>query len=202
MIKLYGAPGSRAQRCLWMLEELGIPYENVPTDFRTAAQQPELLRLNPNGKVPVLEDEKFVLWESMAINLYLAERYGSEPFWPGSLADRAHTCQWSFWVMAEIEPPLVDFVMNRALLPEPQRDEAVAAVAEKRMRKRLPVLDGALSGRDYLLGPEFTAADLNVVSVLSPAPVLTGMDLGDFSNLSRWLDACTSRAAMARAFED
>ena len=78
MIKLYGAPGSRAQRCLWMLEELGIPYENVPTDFRTAAQQPELLRLNPNGKVPTLiherdDGERLVLFQSGGILLYLAD---------------------------------------------------------------------------------------------------------------------------------
>ena len=72
MIKLYGIPASRASRCLWMLEELGVQYENVPVNFIGEAQKPDYLKLNPNGKVPTLDDDGLILFESLAINLHLA----------------------------------------------------------------------------------------------------------------------------------
>jgi glutathione S-transferase len=71
MIKLYGVSQSRTMRSLWMLEELGLPYENVKTNFRTGdTRKPDFLRLNPKGHIPVLQDGDVTLWESMAINLY------------------------------------------------------------------------------------------------------------------------------------
>ena len=201
MITLYGAADSRAQRCLWMLEELQLEYKHVPTDFRAVDKGSELMRRNPNGKVPVLEDQSLVVWESLAINLYLAECYGASPFWSGVLADRAHTQQWSFWVMTEVEPPLIDLVMNRALFAEAEQDEALAVIAEKRLQKRFSVLEGVLAGSRYLLGSEFTAADLNVAGVIAPVSRLADMDLEPFPTLSSWLEACTMRASMARSLE-
>jgi glutathione S-transferase len=81
MIKLYGTSKSRSARALWTLEELGLKYEHVPVET-TKAKSPEHLRLNPNGHVPVLEDDGKIFWESMAINLYLAAKYGKAPLWP------------------------------------------------------------------------------------------------------------------------
>jgi glutathione S-transferase len=76
MLKLYGIPGSRAFRNLWMLEELGVPYENVPTHFANGdTKKPEYLKLNPNGHIPTLVDDGVAYWESMAINLHLARKY-------------------------------------------------------------------------------------------------------------------------------
>jgi len=78
MIKLYGIPASRAFRPLWMLEELGLAYENVPVNFADGGtRSAEFLTLNPNGHIPVLVDGEVVLWESMAISLYLARKYGA-----------------------------------------------------------------------------------------------------------------------------
>ena len=77
MVKLYGVPRSRAMRSLWMLEEVGVPYENVKTMFGpTGSRTPEFLRINPNGHIPAMVDGDLVLWESLAINLYLARKYG------------------------------------------------------------------------------------------------------------------------------
>jgi glutathione S-transferase len=84
MIKLYGIPASRASRCLWMLEELGVKYENVPTHFIGDVKKPDYLKLNPNGHIPTLDDEGLVLWESLAINLHLARKYGKGSLWPES----------------------------------------------------------------------------------------------------------------------
>ena len=84
-MKLYGISRSRAMRPLWMLEELGLPYEQVKVCFAGDTRKPEFLRINPNGHIPVLQDGDLVLWESMAINLYLARRY-DKGLWPKRVA--------------------------------------------------------------------------------------------------------------------
>ena len=95
MIKLYGIPMSRASRCLWMLEELGVKYENVPTRFIGDVKKPDYLKLNPNGRIPTLDDEGTLIWESLAINLHLARKYSKGKLWPDSETDQSHAIQWS-----------------------------------------------------------------------------------------------------------
>ena len=107
MTTLYGTSQSRAPRSLWALEELGVKYDHVPTGV-PETRTPEHLKRNPNGHIPVLEDGGQHFWESMAINLYLAEKYGKAPFWPASVVDRGHAYQWSFWAMTELEPHFCD----------------------------------------------------------------------------------------------
>jgi glutathione S-transferase len=199
VIKLYGVPVSRASRSLWMLEELGVPYENVPTSFAGDAQKPEYLAKNPNGRVPTLEDDDGLLvWESMAINLHLAERY-DKGFRPRSIAERAHLVQWSFWGMTEIEPGLIDAFLHRVMLPEAQRDAAVADAGEQKLQRPLGVLDRQLAKRSWLVGDHFTVADLNVASVLGIAPIAQ-IDLSKFPNVQRWLSACLKRPAAQKVF--
>jgi len=197
VIKLYGVRVSRASRCLWMLEELGIPYENVPTHFAGDAQSAEFKKLNPNGRVPVLDDDGLVVFESMAINLHLADK-DRGGLAPRDAAERAHAVQWSFWVMTEIEPGLIDAFLNRAMLPSDQRDPKVAAAGEAKLARPLAVLDAELAKRSWLVGDRFTVADLNVASVLFIAP-MAQVDLAKYPNLQRWLAACTSRPAAKRA---
>lgn len=198
MIKLYGVRQSRAMRSLWALEELGVPYENVPTNFATDAKKPEFLAINPNGRVPALVDGDVTLFESMAINLYLAKRYDTKNLYPKSLADEARAVQWSFWGMTEIEPALLQVLMNRVFLPAPQRDEAAAKTAEEKLAQPLRVLDGALAGKKYLLGDTFTIADLNVASVLSWA-LFAKVDLTKTPNAERWLKECCARPSFVKA---
>src|SRR5205823_6011995 len=107
MIKLYGVPQSRAMRALWMLEELGLPYENVKVNFATGdTRKPEYLRINPNGHIPALQDGDLIIWESMAINLYLARKYDMG-LWPKTVEGEGRAFQWSFWAMTEAEEPRV-----------------------------------------------------------------------------------------------
>ena len=114
-------------------------------DFATGeTRTPAHLALNPNGHVPVIEDDGFVLWESMAINLYLAKKYGAGKLYPTRLEDEARAWQWSFWGMTEIERPVLTALFNRAILPENQRDPAAADAAEKTLAATLKVLDGTL----------------------------------------------------------
>ncbi len=198
MIRLYGVPMSRAMRSIWMLEELGLPYENIPTHFANGdCQKPEYLKLNPNGHIPTLDDEGTVVWESMAINLHLAMQYG-KGLWPAPTSDQAHALQWSFWVMTEVETPLLAAMMNRAFLPPDQRKPELADEGEKKLAKPLGVLDAHLANRKHLLGDAFTVADVNVASVLAWAP-FAKVDLSPYTNLSRWLSECTARPAAKKA---
>ena len=199
MIKLYGIPASRAFRTRWMLEELGLQYDNVPTNFATGdTRTAEFLKLNPNGHIPVLVDGETVLWESMAINLYLARAYGAGRLWPASVADEGRSYQWSFWVVTEVEPALLTVLMHRRILPAERRDAETVSAHETKLAAPFAVLEGALRGRTYVLGETFSVADLNVAAVLSWA-ILAGTDLGTWPQVAAWLQRCMSRPACQSA---
>jgi glutathione S-transferase len=197
MLQLYGNPRSRAMRCLWMLEEVGEPYELIEKSTRTdELQSIEYLRLNPNARIPTLVDGDAVLWESMAINLYLAQKYEgpmhcAEPKVLGLAA------QWSFWAMLEMEGLLLDLLQHRALLPEFARDASYAERDELLLRKPLEVLNNALRGRDHLADGNFTVADLNVASILVWGK-MGRLGLSAHSDVARWLDSCLARPAYCR----
>jgi glutathione S-transferase len=174
-----------------------VPYENVKTDFVNDTKTPEFRKLNPNRHIPVLQDGDLVLWESLAINLYLARKY-DKGLWPKSVEDEGRAYQWSVWAMTELEEPLLTALMHRVAFPAEQRDAKKADDAAVRFAKPLEVLDGALAGRDYLLGPQFTVADLNVASVMAWAP-MAKLDLASAPKATAWLTRCTSRPALARA---
>jgi glutathione S-transferase len=197
-LKIYGVARSRAFRTLWMAKELGLDYEHLKVDFATGdTRTPAHLALNPNGHVPVIDDDGFVLWESMAINLYLAKKYGRGMLYPTRLEDEARAWQWSFWGMTEVERPVLTALFNRAILPEAERDEAAADAAEKELAQPLRVLGGALDRSANLLGDNFTVADLNVASILSWARPAQ-MDMASFPRVAEWLKNCAERPA-ARA---
>jgi glutathione S-transferase len=196
MLQLYGNPRSRAMRCLWMLEEIGEPYQLIETSTRVDdLQSAEYLRLNPNARIPTLVDGELVLWESMAINLYLSQKYeGPMHAGPEGLGRAA---QWSLWAVLEIEALLFDLLLHRALLPEFTRDASYAERNELLLRKPLGILNGALAGREYLAGNSFTVADLNVASILVWGK-MARLDMATHPEAKRWLDACLARSAYGR----
>jgi len=220
--KLYGVPWSRASRCLWMLEELGVPYTHVKADFASGdTRTPEFLAINPNGHVPALVDDDLRLFESLAINLYLAERYGKDGFWPAAIGDRARAVQWSFWVMTECEARTFAVLFSRGgpqfekwrawtataefrethpddAPPTPEQAQVAAKASEAALRLAFDVLDRALGERPYLLGDAFGVADLNVASVLITAR-LAQLDLSPHPRVDAWLTRCTTRPALAAA---
>jgi glutathione S-transferase len=196
MLKVYGTSKSRTARVLWALEELGLRYEHVPVEV-AKAKSPENVRINPNGHVPALEDNGQIFWESMAINIYLAGKYGRAPLWPDFHEDRGHAVQWSFWGMTEAEPHLITILRNRILYPPEQRNEQAAVAAVAALDAPFKVLDGALKGRDYLLGKEFTIADLNLSSILSFA-VLAKLDMSAAPTAQTWLGKCLGREAFKK----
>lgn len=199
MLKLYGNARSRAMRCMWMLEEVGQPYELVEKSVRADdLQTADYRALNPNARIPTLVDGDLVLWESMAINLYLAQKYDG----PMRATPEVHglATQWSFWAMLETEALLFDMLLHRALLPEFTRDASHAERAELLLQKPLKILNEALARSGCLAGTDFTVADLNVAGILAWGK-MAKLDLASHSNVKQWLDRCMARPAYRRVRE-
>jgi glutathione S-transferase len=180
-----------------MLEEVGEPYQLIEKSTRTdELQSAEYVRLNPNARIPTLVDGDFILWESMAINLYLAQKYPG----PMHCADPkllGLAAQWSFWAMLEMEALLLDLLQHRAVLPEFARDASYAERDELLLRKPLGILNKTLTGREHLAGGQFSVADLNVASILVWGK-MGCLDLSPHPNVARWLDSCLARPANSR----
>lgn len=193
---IYGITRSRAFRCLWAAEELGLDCEQAQVNFADGSSRtPEFLAINPMGAVPALADGDLKLFESLAINLYLAKKHAEKGLWPATLEDEARVFQWTLWVATEIEPQASTILFHGALLPEDKRDPAALATAQKKIARPLAVLDQHLSGRDYLLGDSFTIADLNVAAVMAWLQV-GRLDMSAWPNVTAWMARCLKRPAV------
>jgi glutathione S-transferase len=196
-IQIYGPTASRAARALWIVHELGIPFEHIAMEMKDL-KQPDYLKINPNGKVPSLVEGDFKLFESMAINLYLAKRFNKDGFWPDSAEDQARCYQWSFWGMTEIEKPLLTVLIDMFMTAPDKRKPDAVAEAQKALPKPFAVLNEALEGRDYLLGSGFTVADLNLASILSWSRPIK-YDFKPYPNAGAWLERCLGRPSFKAA---
>ncbi|MBM3522890.1 MAG: glutathione S-transferase family protein [Alphaproteobacteria bacterium] len=194
-LKIYGIPRTRTARTLWMAHELGIPYELVrtaPPDGDT--RKPAFLAINPNGQVPTIDDDGLVLWESLAINLYLAKRHGG-PLAPRDLREDAQMTMWTVWAGTTFEPDAHEVVVHTINLPPEKRDATKLASSIEKLQAPLRALETSLSaGGGHLVGNRFTVADLNVACVafyLRAAP----QALAGFPAVAAWYRAATDRAA-------
>ena len=194
---LFGTSDSRALRAVWGIEEVGIDYQHIPTNYAAESKAADYLAINPNGRIPALIDGDLQLFESMAINLYLAKRYGGG-LYPANAADEARAWQWSVWAISEIEPLQMQIVIQMLFTPEEKKNPKVIPGATKGLQRPLKVLDAALAGRDWLLGNAFSVADLSVASVMHLMKNIQ-FDYSAHTNVQRWADACYARPALARA---
>jgi glutathione S-transferase len=196
-LRIYGVARTRAFRALWIAEELGIAYEHVPVEIGDAgARTPDFLALNPNGRLPVIVDDGFVLTESLAITLYLAKKYSLGKLYPGSLEGEARVWQWSFWAVGEVDRGVNIWSLHAVRLPPDERDVALREEALQVLAAPFRVLDAALAKHAYIVGADFTVADLNVAAVISRA---ADMDLRPWPHLKSWLTRCLERPAAHRA---
>jgi glutathione S-transferase len=179
-----------------MVFELGIPFEHDDLAPRSpGTKTPEFLALNPNARVPVIEDDGFVLYESMAINFYLARKHNS-PLYPADPKHEALALQWSFWETDRLDRNLANYLTHSSLLPEAERDKAIADAALAEVGPALNALNGALGKARWLAGPAFSIADLNVAAALWRG---LSMDLSQWPAVAEWLARCWDRPAGKRA---
>jgi glutathione S-transferase len=196
-LRIYGVARTRAFRALWVANEVGIGYEHLPIEIGDAgARTPEFLELNPNGRLPVIVDDGFVLFESLAITLYLAKKHASSKLYPARLEDEAKAWQWSMWALTEVDRGVNIWSLHAVRLPPEERDAGKRSEALQVLAAPFKVLDAALAREPFLLGNGFTIADLNVAAVISRA---IDMDLSAVPNLQAWLARCLARPAAKKA---
>jgi len=193
MLTIYGVYRSRASRNFWLANELGLPFKQVPVIQHYRLKEPipadvvhtksaEFLKINPSGHISSIEDDGFVLHESLAINLYLAKKHGG-PLAPANVAEDGKMSMWSLWAATEVEP------LTLALATKGVSEPGVAA-----LRAPFAVLDKTLSRDGFLVGGRFTVADLNVAEIIRYAMGATELFDGA-PNVRKWLAACQARPA-------
>lgn len=181
-MQLYELGFTRSIRARWTLQELGVDFEAISVNlFAGEAQRPEFLKLNPAAKIPVLVDGDFVLTESAAIVLYLAEKYGK--LLPTDARGRAEVNKWLLFTVTELEQPLWRIAKNRNLYPEAQRLAADIPLASEDFRAMADVAEKHMQGRTFAVGDSVTVADFVLAYTL------------DWANEVRLLDRCPQLVA-------
>lgn len=194
MITLYGSPRTSAGRCFWALEEAGVAYTQKDIDMRNKEHKSdEFLKINPMGKVPAIVDGDITLFESMAINYYIADTYKKDLLGTNAL-EKGLSMQWSFWASSELQPPVIEVLIQKIFVPEDKRDNNIIEKNINRLPALLTVLNNSLADKKYLAGNQFTIGDINTASVVSICPMM-GIDLGAYSNIKNWLGAISERPA-------
>jgi len=160
MLRIWGrANSSNVKKALWCLEELGLAYERVDAGMQYGVvNTPEYRRLNPNGLVPTLEDDGFVLWESHAIVRYLAAKYGKGVLWPVDERERAIADQWMDWTFT-LQAALRPVFWGLVRTPADKRDAAAIEEGRRKTAELLAILDAALKDRHYVAG-RFSMGDI------------------------------------------
>ncbi len=180
MIKLYGGARSRASIVRWYLEELAVPYEFVMLDMSAGEhRQPDMLKLNPFGKVPIIVDGDFALFESGAILLYLHQKYGKTDL---SIEQQAILIQWTLFANSTLGPGIF-----------------VEASRERELPKLMTPINELLAQQSYLLGNEFTVADVAVGSILGYIPLMLKLDLSAYPAVVNYIKMMSERPAFQRA---
>lgn len=179
MLKLYGGARSRASIVQWYLEELALPYEFVLLDMQAGEHhQPDFLAINPMGKVPAIVDGDFHLWESGAILLYLSEQYGNMPL---SARQRGELAQWVLFANATLGPGIF-----------------VEATRAKEMKQLFLPLNQLLSHQPFILGQDFTVADVAVGSILCYMPLMLKIDFAEYPAIANYVKQMSERPAFQK----
>jgi glutathione S-transferase len=178
-MKLYEFGPTRSIRVRWTLQELGVDFEPVRINLVAGEhQRPEFLEINPAGKIPVLVDGDLVLTESVAIVLYLAEKYSNQGLLPSGLDQRAQVNRWLLFAATELEQPLWRISRHTALYPEDQRLPGDVILASQEFKAMASVLEEHMQRRQFVVGDSVTVADFVVAYTL------------DWANEDQLLDGC------------
>jgi glutathione S-transferase len=205
-ITFYYSPRSSATRCLWALEELGVPFEKVRVDLTKGDQKkPEFLAINPNGKVPAMVDGDAKLFESLGILFHLGDRYGVEKnLWPKpGTAERAEAYTWATWGTVTLMEAALTYAIHtngdlHFALPPQRRDRETAAQAKATWEKCMDILEQRLE-RGWMVGSAFTLVDVANASAVAFGAMAGNFSLDGYKNVSSWLQRCQARPAFGRA---
>ncbi len=196
-LKFYYAPQSSADRVHASLQLLGIPYEEIRVDIRAGeTRKPEFLAINPNGLVPTVVIDGTPVFESVAIQIALGERYGVEKgLWPAlGSAEHLVALTWLVWNQVNVAVAVFRYMAAASdWVPAEKRDAKAGEAAITELRKLMGVLDGHLANNKFLAGDRLTLADADVSSVLGWGLAMAKIDTADFANIGAWLARCGER---------
>jgi glutathione S-transferase len=196
MITLYEFAPTRSIRARWVLQELGVEFQSVVIDLRRGEHQsPQFLAVNPAGKVPALVDGGLVLTESVAIVLYLAERFPDRGLLPQDAGTRAQVYRWLLFTVTELEQPLWRITRHTFLYPEARRLAAEVELARDDFKRMAPVLEAHLDGRVFVAGDAVTVADFVLAYTLDWANELTLLE--EFPRLRSYFERMYERPQAA-----
>ena len=199
-MKIHHAPNTRSVRAVWLLEELGIPYElEMHKLGDPAMRSPEYRKVHPMGRVPALEDGDVTIFESGAIVEYVLARHGDGRMRPKVDAPEFPAyLQWLHYAEGMIMPPVNIIVVETILLPPERRNDTNVARATKLLGQMLSAVDAHMEGREYLAG-EFSGADIMTGHACTVSRRL-GADVSDKPNVEAYIERCNARPAMQKAW--
>ena len=206
MLTIYGVYRSRASRVYWMAEELGLEFLSVPVlqarrladplsqEAPLNTHSPDFATVNPMSQIPSIKDGNLVMHESLAINLYLARKYGG-PLSGETVEEDGLLTMWTVWAASQVEPQTVRIVLTYDNGLENSEDgKQTIAVACRALRKPLAALESQLAGRQWIVGDRFTVADLNIAEVLRYAQSEEAL-FQAYPHIMAWIERCQSRPA-------
>lgn len=160
--RLWGrASSSNVKKVMWLADEMGLAYERIDAGGKFGVvDTPAYKKLNPNSRVPTIEDGDFVLWESNSIMRYLANRYGGEVFYPRDDAARANIDRWLDWQLAVLNPVEGPVFLGTIRVPPEKHDKAAIAAALVKLMPQWAIVEGHLASRPYVAGDKFSIADI------------------------------------------
>lgn len=199
-MKIFHAPNTRSVRIVWLLEELGMPYELEKLKLGDPAMRsPEYAKVHPMGRVPALQDGDTTIFESGAIVQYVLARYGNGRMVPDvSSADFPLYLQWLHYAEGMIMPPVNIIVVETKLLAPERRNQVNVDRATKLLSRMLIAVDAHMAGREFLAG-SFSGADIMTGHACTVAQRL-GADISDKPNVAAYIDRLNARPALQRAW--
>ena len=199
MLKIMGRDtSSNVQKVLWVCGELDLPFEREDIGGPFGGNdKPEYLALNPNGRVPTIIDDGYVLWESNSCTRYLAAKHGGDPLSPADLQIRGNAERWMDWQLTTMSPALVPVFWGLVRTPPEKRDMDAIEAARKKLSGLIGFMDAQLSKTTYLAGDDFTIGDIPL-GITAYRWFVMDMERENYPNLKRWYDLLTTR----KAFQD
>ena len=194
MLKIIGRKtSSNVQKVLWVCGEIGLPFEREDLGGPFGGNdKPEYRALNPNGRVPTIIDDGFVLWESNSITRYLAAKHSFGKLYPEDLKVRANGERWMDWQLTIVSPAMQPVFWGLVRTPPEKRDMAAIEDARKKLSTVVGILDGHLKNNKYICGDSFTVGDIPL-GIAAFRWFNMDMKREDHPNLKRWYDLLTQR---------
>ena len=194
MIRIWGRISSiNVRKAVWAAKEVGLDFERIDVGGAFGGlATPEYIGMNPNSKIPTLDDNGYIIWESNAVVRYLAATYGSGSLWAEDARERGEADRWMDWMATEFGPALTPAFWQLVRTPEEKRNATVLADSVAASNKAALILERALEGRSYLAGEKFTMADI-IVGCGADRWLNLAINRPDTPNIRRWFDTLADR---------